>query len=92
MTTQKQRLIEQFEAQTASFPKYRGRWNDPEWTLVRIRTRVSSRVGVAFEAGDETLARRAQDGHLTAWAWRIGWDMVIRADNCVPLAFAGMFE
>lgn len=41
----------------SQFPQYDGHWDGPEWVLVKVTRRVRTKLGVAFEKGDVTLAR-----------------------------------
>lgn len=49
------------------YPQYAGHWGG--WTLARMRARVVTKMGVAFEGGDVVLARPNQ---FRDWAWPIG--------------------
>jgi len=40
------------------YPQYKGRWDGPEWTLVKIIKAVKTEMGKAFYVGEIALARR----------------------------------
>jgi len=55
MTTLTRRdvMIERAEADMAGHPQYKGRWNG--WAVGTVTKRIKTKLGVAFEAGDEVL-------------------------------------
>jgi hypothetical protein len=60
--------VERFAAEAHRiYPQYAGYWDG--WTLARIRTRVVTKMGVAFEAGDVVLAK---PNPFVGWAFPIG--------------------
>lgn len=68
----------------AAYPQYEGHWDGPEWKVVRIRSRVVTKMGVAFEAGDVTIARRegvdwftSQQPRWVAYSWRNAIDTAV---------------
>jgi hypothetical protein len=52
-------------AANSQWPQYRGHWDGPEWKLVQMSARTRTKLGVAFEAGDITLAHR--DPQFRGW-------------------------
>lgn len=50
-------VIATANAQNAGYPQYAGYWDGPEWFVVRITKTVKTKMGVAFDAGEITLAR-----------------------------------
>lgn len=73
----------------AEYPRYEGHWDD--WVLARITSRISTRLGVAFEKGDlvlvhpdvETLgefSRYPGRQTRTAYSFRTAVDTCVRAD------------
>ncbi len=70
-------VIDRAELAHEGYPQYDGYWNDPEWSLIRIKTRLETKLGVAFEPGDLTVARMEEPnrwndhkGFLQAYSWR----------------------
>lgn len=70
------RMVRRIAAEAhASYPQYRGHWDDHRWRLVQITNRVTTKAGVAFEAGDITIARRSWSrGDWIAYSIRNGVD------------------
>lgn len=69
------------EQQHADHPQYRGHWDGDEWQPVRLTRRVTTKMGVAFEAGDVTLARWTPDTDdtvATAYSFRNRVDTSVR--------------
>src|SRR5262245_39123519 len=56
------------------YPQYEGHWRTPDWRPVRLKKRVRSKMGVAFEPGDVTVARRYERegplGGILAYSFR----------------------
>ena len=80
--TTKQAIIEQANRDHAQYPQYRGHWDGPEWILVRFKKAIKTKMGLAFERGDVTVARADRGGdskYITAYSFRN------RIDTSVPL-------
>src|SRR5258708_622441 len=80
-------IIESAEQVTAKYPQYRGKWNDHK--LVRVKRTIKTKLGVAFVAGEVTVAQDAtlgllpqyQDevkGCVSAWSKRNGIDTLLK--------------
>jgi hypothetical protein len=66
-----------------AYKQYRGHWSG--WVLVRVKRRVVTKAGVAFEAGDFTHARK--DEH--SWQLPVGGRWVVYSHrNGVDTALA----
>lgn len=46
------------EAKVAQYPQYRGHFDN--YVLVRVRKRIRTKMGVAFEAGEVSIANPAE--------------------------------
>lgn len=74
-------LAELFVASHAEHPQYAG-WTD-DVVLVQMRTRVSGKGGVRWEAGDVAMSQRyvpsyfGQSGTQVAHAARVGWNVEV---------------
>jgi hypothetical protein len=87
--TTKQAIIEQAEAAHARYPQYAGHWSGEEWKLVKVNRRIVSKLGVAFEVGDVTIARpdpydeRDNAGRLLwfAYSTRNNVDTAVRPED-----------
>lgn len=76
----------------ARFPQYEGHWGDDKWQVGVIRSRVRTKLGVAFERGDlilwheptaEDIRFAEKDGlpaHRTAYSIRNGIDTAFDTD------------
>ena len=53
----RQNIIDTAARAHAQYPQYAGYWNGPEWKLVVVTRDVKTKMGLAFRAGDYTLAR-----------------------------------
>lgn len=51
----KQQLIARAAAQNAKYPQYQGHFD--QYILVRIKRRLKTKMGVAFEAGELAIAQ-----------------------------------
>jgi hypothetical protein len=60
----KQEIVAVADAAHARFPQYAEHWSGDEWKLVRFRTRVATKRGVAFRKGEITIAKTSS---LPAW-------------------------
>lgn len=89
LTITKRDLIANAEAATAQYPQYRGHWDGPEWTLIRLKRRVKTKLGVAFEEGEIALAtlRAAEPEYDLPEAWT-AWSVSNRINTSVPLGWA----
>ncbi len=52
----KQDIIDQAAADHAQHPQYQGHWDGEDWYMVVFTKRVTTKMGIAFEAGDVTIA------------------------------------
>lgn len=50
-------LRKQAVTANAAYKQYDGYWDGPEWILVRAKRTIKTRMGVAIEKGDYTIAR-----------------------------------
>jgi hypothetical protein len=70
----KAKIISQAEQDNAQWPQYKGHWRGDEWVLVKIKRRIRTKLGVAFEKGDVTIAKRDESvehkGFFTAYSLR----------------------
>lgn len=87
-------IVAQAAERHAPYPQYAAHWDGPEWQLVTITKRVKTKLGVAFEPGDVTLARADRgDGYphpkgwtfLMAYSVRNGIDTSVRVEHTRPL-------
>jgi len=46
------------EGAHAQYPQYAGHWDGAEWIAVRIKRNVTTKMGLAFEAGEITIAKQ----------------------------------
>ncbi len=46
------------------YPQYAGHWDDSKWVLVRIERTIKTKLGVAFTAGELTLAYAERNSAL----------------------------
>jgi hypothetical protein len=78
----------------AAYPQYAGHWDGSEWYAVRIVKDVKTKLGLAFQAGEVTIARADRgDGYahpkgwtfLTAYSVRNKIDTSIRTEYARPL-------
>lgn len=80
-------IIESAEQATAKFPQYRGKWDGHK--LIRVKRTIKTKLGVAFVAGELTVAQDAtlglqpkyQDevkGCVSAWSKRNGIDTILK--------------
>jgi hypothetical protein len=66
------------EAEHAAYPQYVGHWAGPEWVLVRLTRRITTKLGLAFERGDVTLGKRGPiTGEWTVYSLRNGIDTAV---------------
>ncbi len=56
----REEVIRQADEAHARYPQYAGHWDGPEWFVVRITRTVKTKMGVAFEAGEITLAKHSR--------------------------------
>ncbi len=63
----------------AAFPHYEGHWSGEEWQIGVIGSRVRTKIGVVFEAGDVVLFKREGYGNTetTAYSIRNGVDAAV---------------
>jgi hypothetical protein len=63
----------------ARFPQYAGHWSGDEWQVGTVGTRLRTKSGVAFEAGDLVLFKREgyQRVETTAYSIRNGVDTAV---------------
>jgi hypothetical protein len=63
----------------AAFPQYEGHWSGDEWQVGVIGSRVRTKCGVSFEAGDVVLFKREGYGNTetTAYSIRNGVDTAV---------------
>lgn len=78
-----EQVIAAAEEAHASLPQYEGHWSTGEWFLVRFTRRVRTKMGVAFERGDVTIAhapryRDQWDDCPTAYSLRNEIDTSVR--------------
>jgi hypothetical protein len=52
---------EQAVAKHAQYPQYKGHWDGDEWFVVRLKRKVRTKMGVAFEKDELTIARDPDD-------------------------------
>ena len=87
-------IIESAEQATAKYPQYRGKWNDHK--LVRVKRTIKTKLGVAFVAGEVTVAQDATvglqpqyqeevKGCVSAWSKRNGIDTLLKLKDIVWL-------
>lgn len=83
--------------QNAQYPQYLNHWDGPEWYLVTITHEVRTKLGLAFKAGDVTLARPAaadlpphprypERQYVTAYSARNRVDTSIRIEHTRRMA------
>jgi len=68
------------DALHSQYPQYKGHWDGPEWKLGRINRSVTTKLGVAFEAGDVILYKDGSElggQSFTAFSIRNNVDTVI---------------
>jgi len=75
------------DRQNAQWPQYRGHWDGPEWIVVQIHQRVSTKLGVAFERGDYAIAKKGEFGWV-AYSDRNAIDTHIAASAAFPATLA----
>ncbi len=63
-------IVAAADAAHTQWPQYAGKWNGPEWEIVRVRAQVKTGLGIAFEAGDVTIAHRQFLGGWIAYSIR----------------------
>jgi len=63
-------IVDAADASHAQFPQYAGHWGGPEWEVVRVRSQIETKLGIAFEAGDVTIAKRLFLGGWVAYSIR----------------------
>ncbi len=51
------RLRRNAELQNARYPQYKGHWDGPEWKLFLVTQDIRTKMGLAFLAGEVTLAK-----------------------------------
>jgi hypothetical protein len=69
----------------AQYPQYEGHWDGDEWIVVRLKRNVSTKMGLAFEKGELTIAKAVEnDEHLTdgwfAYSLKNGIDTWVRKE------------
>jgi hypothetical protein len=64
----KKTLIEQAEEAHKQYPQYEGHWRTWDWDVAKIRRKVRTKMGIAFEIGDIVLVRR-QPGLTKSLGW-----------------------
>jgi hypothetical protein len=73
----------------AQHRQYDGHWDGDEWFVVEFKRKVETKMGVAFEQGDLTIARRLKDSQEQA---ELGdsicaYSVRNRVDTWVPASF-----
>lgn len=86
-TPTKEDVIRAAEEAHARYPQYRGHWRGPEWKLVLVRRTVRTKMGVAFERGDVTVARPdpCHPCYVTAYSLRNAVDTMLDARDVVEM-------
>jgi hypothetical protein len=86
-TPTKDDIIRQAEAAHLAYPQYRGHWRGSEWKLVLLRRDIRTKMGLAFERGDVTISRPAQDhpGYVDAYSTRNNVDTRIGARDAAEM-------
>jgi hypothetical protein len=59
------RIIANFDH--AKYPQYKGHWDGPEWTLVKVTKAIKTKMGKAFYEGELALARREELEGEACW-------------------------
>lgn len=79
-------IIDCAQQMHSQYPQYAGHWEGAEWVLVEITRDVTTKLGLAFRAGDVTVARRHLliPGEWTAYSIRNGIDTGITY-SCRPI-------
>lgn len=75
----------------ARWPQFDGHWDGEDWRLGRIKYRVRTKSGAAFEPGDVVLHRRVDPawqtgGHDVAYSLRRGVDVALESAAVEELA------
>lgn len=71
----------------AAYRQYDGYWDGPEWKVVTITKRVVTKMGVAFEKNERTIAKpddsgdRDFEGSWTAYSVRNGINTLVSGDD-----------
>lgn len=68
LKNQIENVILEAEKALAKYPQYADHFRTPDWKPVRIKRDVRTKFGLAFAAGDVTLAR-SRDDHRNWFAW-----------------------
>lgn len=87
-TPTKEEIVRLAEEAHRQYPQYRGHWRGPEWKLVLIRRAIRTKMGVAFERGDVTIARPSEEhpGHVSAYSLRNEIDTMIEARDAAEMS------
>lgn len=79
-------IIRQANEDHAQDPQFRGHWEGPEWRLVLVRRRISTRKGDAFLKGEITIARSSpRPGFMEAYSLNMKADTEVPARDLLPL-------
>lgn len=54
----REEIVAEAQARHAQYPQYEGHWTGDEWVVVRVTKTIRTKMGVAFEQGDLSIARR----------------------------------
>lgn len=88
-TTTKEEVVEAAERAHAQYPQYDVHWRDPKWRLARVTKRVRTKMGLAFEAGDVTIAHEREDEE---GEWVTAYSLRNECDTSIDPKYAEFLE